>query len=399
MIAEPDQIKQLFVAPAELLHAGEALRRLEPLVGPSSVIVLDEDDHLRRRRVMLPALHGEGVARLGDFVTEAAERELSSWPLEQPFETHRGFQRIALEVILRAVFGADRGERLERLRELVVQVLLFSEHPLLILMTAKPLQGASGPFGRFYRLRSRLDELIYELISMRRAEGEDARDDIMALLLQARHEDGSPLSDEEIRDELMSTLIAGHETTASQMAWTVERLSREQSVMRRLEDELDGGGENYLTAVIQEALRRRPVLPNAEPRLLTRPFQLGDWSYPAGVCLVPNPFLVHHDPEFFPNPYAFKPERFLENPPGNYTWIPFGGGRRRCPGAAFAMVEMKIVFRMLFEQFRIEPAGSKEKARRRAITVKPREGGWIRLSRRTTPRSTAPSPVMTGARE
>jgi cytochrome P450 len=400
MIAEPDQIRELFITPAELLHAGEALRRLEPLVGPSSVIVLDEDDHLRRRRVMLPALHGEGMARLGDFVTDAAEREISSWPSGQPFETHRGFQNIALEVILRAVFGVDRGERLERLRDLVVQILLFSEHPLLILMTAKPFQGRSGPFGRFYRLRARLDQLIYEQISLRRAEGEEARDDILALLLQAEHEDGSPLSDVEIRDELMSTLIAGHETTASQMAWTLERLSREPRVMRRLEEALDDGDETYLTAVIQEALRRRPVLPNAEPRLLTEPFQLGDWSYPPGVCLVPNPYLVHHDPEFYPDPYAFRPERFLEHPPGNYTWIPFGGGRRRCPGASFAMLEMTIVFRMIFERYRIEPAGPKEKARRRAITVKPRDGGLVRVSRRIGHRPEAsveaPSPASSG---
>ena len=186
---------------------------------------------------------------------------------------------------------------------------------------------------------------MFELIDERRGSDEE-RDDVLAMLLAARHEDGSPMSSQELRDELMTLLVAGHETTASELAWAIERLARSPAVRARLVEEIDAGEEDaYLTATIQETLRRRPVLPNTAPRLVMRPTEIGDWTYPAGVCLAANAYLVHHDPEIYPDPYAFRPERFLEEPPGTYTWIPFGGGRRRCLGASFALVEMKVVLR------------------------------------------------------
>jgi cytochrome P450 len=205
------------------------------------------------------------------------------------------------------------------------------------------------------------------------------------LLQAARHEDGSPMNEKELRDELMTLLVAGHETTASSLAWAFERLSRHPRVLDRLEGEVQAAdGDEYLTATIYETLRRRPVLPNVAPRLVMRPVNIGGWSYPVGVGLVPNAYLVHHDPRIYPEPYAFKPERFLDQPPGTYTWIPFGGGRRRCLGASFAMLEMKLVLRAVLNARKLRVVGEQlERPRRRNITIKPGRGGMAWLPRRS----------------
>jgi cytochrome P450 len=240
-----------------------------------------------------------------------------------------------------------------------------------------------GPWARFVRLRDRVDELVYELIDERRRDEGD-RDDVLAMLLAARHEDGSPMSDQELRDELMTLLVAGHETTASELAWAFEALTREPAVLSRLVAEVDAGEEDaYLTATVNETLRRRPVLPNAEPRLVKKPVEIGGWAYPPGVCLIANAYLVQHDPDIYPEPYAFRPERFLDESPGTFTWIPFGGGRRRCIGASFAMLEMKIVLRTVLATSRIE-AGTDgpELTRRRSITVSPGLGARTVLRER-----------------
>jgi cytochrome P450 len=231
-----------------------------------------------------------------------------------------------------------------------------------------------GPFAEFVRLQQETDGLLFEQIEERRS-GNGQRDDVLAMLLEARHEDGSPMSDQELRDELMTLLIAGHETTASSLAWAFERLSRLPRVLSHLVEELDSDGDAYLVATIQETLRRRPVLPNVEPRLVKRAVEVGGWEYPPGVCLVPNAYLVHHDPEIYPDPYEFRPERFLEEPPGTYTWIPFGGGRRRCVGASFAMLEMQIVIRTVLTRRELQPSREGfELARRRNITIRPGGG-------------------------
>jgi cytochrome P450 len=243
-----------------------------------------------------------------------------------------------------------------------------------------------GPWAAFVRLRDETDALIFELIEERR-EGGGERDDVLAMLLEARHEDGSPMSDQELRDELMTLLVAGHETTASSLAWAFERLTRLPRVLSRLVRELNSNGDAYLLATIQETLRRRPVLPNVEPRLVKVPFEVGGWRYPPGVCLVPNAYLVHHDPAIYPDPYEFRPERFLDEPPGTYTWIPFGGGRRRCIGASFAMLEMQIVIRTVLTRRELQPAvDGAEHASRRNITVRPGGGALASLgTRRSAP--------------
>src|SRR4051812_28968321 len=387
MISDPDEVKQIFTAPPDVLHPGEGAKVLEPVVGRNSVILLDEGAHLEQRKLMLPAFHGEKMQRLSGLMAEVAEREVASWPAEEAIELHPRMQRLTLEIVLRAVFGLDPGERLDSLRERLSALLAFGDRPISLLPPpperVEKVLGRVGPFVTFLRLQDDADRMIFELIDERRAD-ESERDDILAMLLEARHEDGSPMSDEELRDELMTLLVAGHETTASSLAWGFERLQREPRVLARLQAEIDAGNPNgYLTATIQETLRRRPVLPNVAPPFVVKPIEVGGWSYEPGACLVGNAYLVHHDPDIYPNPYEFRPERFLDEPPGTYTWIPFGGGRRRCLGASFAMLEMQIVLRAVLGSRDLVGADQgPERASRRNITIKPGRGARAILAER-----------------
>jgi cytochrome P450 len=379
ILSDPDEIKQLFTAPPDVLHPGEGARVLEPLIGRHSVILLDEGPHLEQRKLLLPAFHGEKMAALTGLMEELTERELDSWPTGLSVALHPHLQRLTLEIILRAVFGLDRGQRLDDLREALTGVLEFSESPLSVLPALERLTSWFGPMKRFQRVRARADELIFDLIDERRREAAGDRDDVLGMLLEARHEDGSPMSAHELRDELMTALVAGHETTASQLAWGFERLAREPQVIERLRTE----GEEYLMATIHEIMRLRPVLPNAEPRLTKKPVTIGDFEYPPGVALLASSYLVHHDPSVYPEPYEFRPERFVGNAPGTYTWIPFGGGRRRCLGASFALQEMKIVIRAVAQRFELEPASDRrEQTARRSITFSPSRGATVVLRQR-----------------
>jgi cytochrome P450 len=384
ILSDPKDIKEVFTAPPDVLHPGEGARILEPIVGPNSVILLDEAPHLEQRKLMLPAFHGESMQRLEDLMAELTEREIESWPTDQPVVLHERLQGLTLEIVLRAVFGLDRGATLDRLRELLTQVLQFAENPISLLPFAQRMLAGRGPMGRLERLGEEADRLIFELIDERRG-GEESGPDVLALLLSARHEDGSPMSDGELRDELVTALVAGHETTASQLSWGFEMLSRNPRVVERLAGEFDAGDDDtYLSATIQEIMRRKPVLMNAEPRLVKKRVDIGGVSYPPGVVLIASAFLVHHDPDIYPDPYSFRPERFMESEggqaPGTYTWLPFGGGRRRCLGASFAMLEMKIVLRAVIERNLLFPVGDRpETARRRSITISPSRGCEIEL--------------------
>jgi cytochrome P450 len=400
MISDPEEIKQIFLAPPDVLHPGEGARILEPIVGAHSVILLDEQPHLEQRKLLLPAFHGESMQRLAGLMRELADSEVAAWPRGEPLELHPRLQRLTLEIVLRTVFGLERGARLDALRGLLTKILAFGESPLSLLPPPPTWMTAITPMARLERLGANVDELIFALIDERREqagrEDEAGSPDVLSLLLAARHEDDSPMSPQELRDELMTALVAGHETTASQLSWAFERLAREPTALRRLNEELDGGtDEDYLNATINEILRLRPVLPTAEPRLTKKPVEIGGVRYPAGVALVACAYLVHHDPEIYPDPYAFRPERFLEreggHPPGTYTWIPFGGGRRRCLGASFALLEMRIVLRAVLERCELSPLGTgAEKTRRRSITISPARGGLVLLrDRRPTEASEA----------
>ncbi len=370
--SEPEHLREIFTAPPEVLHPGEGARLLEPVVGSNSVILLDERAHLSQRKLMLPAFHGEKMQRLSGLMAEVAEREVASWPRNEPITLHPRLQALTLEIILRAVFGLDAGKRLDSMRERLTGILQFGARPASTL----PMLQRGKAWRRFEKGRHEADAMIYETIDERRANGHEDRDDILAMLLEARHEDGSPMSPVELRDELMTLLVAGHETTASELAWAFERLTRTPDVLARLTEEIDSNGDDsYVTATVHETLRRRPVLPNAAPRLVMEPVEVGGWRYEPGVCLIADAYLLHHDPDIYPDPYAFRPERFLDEQPGTYTWIPFGGGRRRCLGASFAMLEMKIVLRAVLAQNELAAAEPEtEGTRRRSITLSPRAG-------------------------
>jgi cytochrome P450 len=387
IITEPDQVKQVYTAPADVLHPGEGARVLEPLVGTNSVILLDGDAHMEQRKLMLPAFHGERIERLTGLVQEVAEREIAGW--EGGIELLPRLQSLTLEIILRAVFGLDPGPRLDALRGNLTTLLSYGDKPITLLPQPSPrvqrLFNRVGPLRGFLGVRDDIDRHLIELIDERRSDAA-GRDDVLSMLLGAQHEDGSEMTTQELRDELMTLLVAGHETTASTLAWAFERLSREPGVLAELSGEVrNGGGESYLTATIQETLRRRPVLPNTAPRLVKKPVEVGGWAYPTGVCLTANAYLLHHDADVYPDPYAFRPERFLDQQPGTYTWIPFGGGRRRCLGASFAMLEMKVVIASALRAYDLRaPGGATEPPRRRNITVRPGRGSQVELVRAPT---------------
>lgn len=386
MVTDPVDIKAVFTAPAEVLHPGEGTKILEPIVGPSSILLLDEGQHLAQRKLVLPAFHGDRMEALSEVVLEVAEAEIAAWPSNRALPLHPHVQALTLEVILRAVFGLERGERLDVLRDLLAEMMAFGTNPISLLPPFQREGSKRGPVARFLRVRTRTDEEIQALIDERRdSAGEDS--DVLSMLLAARHEDGTPMSDTEIRDELMTLLVAGHETTATELAWTFERLVRNPGVLARLVAAVDAGEDAYVTATIRETLRRRPVLINAAPRKVVEPIEVGGRTYEPGCHLVPNAYLVQHDPEIYPEPYAFRPERFLESDPGTYSWIPFGGGRRRCVGASFAMLEMGIVLKALLARAEPRATGAGlELNRRRMITVSPSAGSMVKL----VPRARAP---------
>lgn len=393
VLSDPEEIKELFLASPEAVHPGEGAWILEPVVGRYSLILLDEDLHLEHRRLLLPAFHGERMQRLAGLMRELTAQEIDSWPLEQPVQLHPRLQALTLEIILRAVFGLQQGERLDSLRAALGEVLGLAESPASLLLPSLQRMAPWLPtLRRLARALAATDALIAEQVAARRAAlaagvSVDAPD-VLTMLLQARHEDGTPMTDRELRDELMTALVAGHETTASQLSFAFVHLARAPEVVARLQSELDtggGSGDAYLTATVNEILRLRPVLPNAEPRLAKVPITIGGWEYPAGTSLVASSYLVHHDPEIYPDPFMFKPERFLGVTPGTYTWIPFGGGRRRCLGAAFAVQEMKLVLAEAVRRFEIAPVEARtERARRRSVTVSPDRRATVLLRRRVS---------------
>jgi cytochrome P450 len=388
ILTDPEDVKALLTAPPDVLHPGEGAVLLEPIVGPNSVILLDEAPHMEQRKLMLPAFHGDRMQRLTGLMEELTEREIESWPVGEPVALHSRLQRLTLDIILRAVFGLDEGSRLERLREGLSKILTFGDSPLSMLpFLQKALEGR-GRFGRFEHDREEVDRELFALIEERRRDDRE-RDDVLAMLIAAEHTDGSPMSKEEIRDELVTALVAGHETTASSLAFAFEQLARAPEARERLAADEDG---SYLEATVNEVLRRRPVLPQPEPRLVKREIEIGGWTYQPGVVLFASAYLVHHDPEIYPDPYSFRPERFVGVKPGTYTWLPFGGGRRRCIGASFALLEMRIVLRAAIDRFDFVPAGPPQRMRRRMITVTPGDGGLVRLSRRAPAERAEPIP-------
>jgi cytochrome P450 family 135 len=381
-VASPELVKEVFTGSPAAFHAGEANATvLEPALGPNSVLTLDEAPHLRQRKLLLPPFHGERIDRYGDLMREITLREMESWPVGEPFALRPHIQRIALAVIMRAVFGVDDEARLDRFERLIddfsARVNLIASFPML-----RRDLGRWSPWTRFLRSREALDEFIYEEIALRRVDpAKRERDDVLSLLLAARHEDGSPMSDEELRDELVTVLGAGHETTATGLAWAIERLLRHPAVLARLRESIAGGGDDYLDATIKETLRARPVILDVV-RKLTAPARIGGHELPAGTFVLPAIAALHYREDLFPAPHEFRPERFLDGKADTYSWIPFGGGVRRCIGAAFAEYEMRVVLRAILERARLSaPDPKPERVKIRNITLAPGKGTRVSLDR------------------
>jgi cytochrome P450 len=380
-VTSPEDVKTVFTGSPERLHAGEANAILEPVLGSHSVLLLDEERHLRQRKLMLPSFHGERLHRYRAQMEEVAAAELERWPRGVPVPARPRMQSVTLDIIMRTVFGVS-GEHLAPLRAALKELLEWTtaRRRLFLVAAVGPQRLNKSERLGFMRVRSAVDELVYGEIERRRSDPSLAeRDDVLSMLVQARDEDGAPMSGEELRDELMTLLVAGHETTATALAWALEQLARHPRVVESLED---GGNEEMLDAVVAETLRLRPVIP-AVVRRLIEPLELHDRVLPAGVSVAPCIYLMHRRPEIYPDPEAFRPERFLDSPPGTYTWLPFGGGIRRCLGAQFAQLEMKVVLSTLLREARLRPTSARpERVTRRAITFVPERGGEVVLDPR-----------------
>jgi cytochrome P450 len=381
IVADPELIKEVFTGDPKVFHAGEGNDILRPLLGKHSLLTLDDAAHMSQRKLLLPPLHGKRMAGYEATMREIAAREIESWPTGVPYRLRPRMQAMTLEIIIETVFGVHGGARLDELRPALRNFLDMLTNPRMLapILTLGPDRLRAYP--PFRRRVDRVARLILGEIAERRAVPDlEERDDILSLMVAARHEDGSPMSDAEIHDELLTLLVAGHETTATALAWAVERLIRHPDKLARLREEVEAGEEAYLTATIQETLRLRPVIVIVIRRL-TEAIELGGYELPAGTNVVPSIHLVHRDPAIYPEPDRFRPERFLESPPGTYTWIPFGGGVRRCIGAAFAQQEIAIVLRELVARRTIRPTDpAAERPFRRAITETPRHNTEVVLS-------------------
>jgi cytochrome P450 len=383
LISDPAAIRALYMERENGLPPGRNMV-LEPILGSQSVLLLEGADHLARRKLMLPPFHGERMRSYEPVVEEIIGAEVDSWPLDREFPVHPRMQAVTLEAILRLVFGMADGPRLQRLRTMLDRVLTETSSPRsqLVGLARQRLTGRS-PLARFEgRLRA-IDELLYAEIAEHRAKPDlEQRDDILSMLMTARFEDGEAMSDADLRDQLMTLLLAGHETTATALAWTFDLLLRHPEPLARLRESLAAGEDDYLRATISESLRLRPVIPLAGRRL-AKELSVDGLTLPVGTDVTPAIWLTHTRADLYPEPFAFRPERFLDDGPETYAWIPFGGGIRRCLGAAFAEFEMRIVLREVLTRCDLHKASpAPERTGRRNITLSPRDGTGVVLTAR-----------------
>jgi cytochrome P450 len=384
MLSDPVAIKALYTEREHGLPPGRNVF-LEPILGSRSLLLLEGDDHLAHRKLMLPAFHGERMRSYEPIVREIVDAEIDTWPLGEDFPLHSRMQAVTLEVILRVVFGISEGTRLQRLRGLLRNLLAetSSASTQFLALLSSRVGGASRVMGKFEATMKEVDELLYaEIAEHRRREDLEDRDDILSALILARFEDGEALSDTDLRDQLMTLLLAGHETTATALAWTFDLLLRHPAPMQRLRGSLEEGEDDYLRATITESLRLRPVVPLAGRRL-AKDLVADGLTLPAGTDVTPSIWLAHTRADAYPEPFAFRPERFLEEGPDTYAWIPFGGSVRRCIGGAFAEFEMRIALREVLtrcELHKSDPAP--ERVARRNVTLSPRDGMRVVLDAR-----------------
>ena len=393
--SHPAAIKEIFTGDPEILHAGRGNELLKPVFGPNSVLLLDGARHRRERKLLMPPFHGERMRLYGGIMRDIVDRSIDDWPVERVFPIHKYMQQITLDIILRTVFGVGEGDTLSRLRVLLVEYLaLVGSSPLvLILLLIRRLQVNLGPltaWKRMWDLGHEINRLLYDEIARCKKEGPQERTDIMAMLVAARDEDGQPMSDDEIRDELITMLVAGHETTATSLSWVVHRLLQNSDVLAKAQAEVasvtsseSNGADlsaeqiaelSYLDAVIKETARLNPILPIVT-RYLEAPTRIGGRDLPAGCVVSPCIYLTHRRPDVWPEPESFKPERFVDRRVDPYAFFPFGGGLRHCLGAAFAGYEMKIVLARMLSRVVLRPDPTyTARVVRRSITFAPSGG-------------------------
>ena len=390
LISDPAAIKALYMERAHGLPPGRNIF-LEPILGSRSLLLLEGADHLAHRKLMLPAFHGERMRSYESIVAEIVDAEIDSWPLDREFAIHPRMQAITLEVILRVVFGVAEGPRLAQLRDCLGKLLAETSSPLTqLFVLATRRFGGRYPLAKIEAGMKEIDDLLYaEIAEHRRRDDLEQRDDMLSALILARFEDGEGMTDTELRDQLMTLLLAGHETTATGLAWTFDLLLRHATSLQRLRDSLEDGAEDYLRATIAESLRLRPVVPLAGRRLATD-LEVDGLSLPAGTDVSPAIWLTHTRADVYPEPFAFRPERFLEDAPDTYAWVPFGGGIRRCIGASFAEFEMRIVLREVLSRCDLRKASpAPEQTGRRNVTLSPKDGTPVVISARRPAREPA----------
>jgi len=406
--SEPAAVRDVFLADNDILHAGEANRPLGAFMGERSSLFLDGAAHLHQRRLLLPAFHGERMRSYTEVMSAAVNRAIDQFPVNQSFAIHEWMRTVTFDVIMRAVFGMDDGEPARSLRDKVQRLFaLFTGRAgtLFGLPAMRIDLGPWSPWGRALRMQREVDALLYAEFARRRREGLAGREDILSILLGARDEHDEPMGDEVLRDEMMTLMLAGHETTAASLAWTIHNLLTHPQVMkearaevasvlnsRRLTSE-DMGSLKYVEAVINETLRLNPVIPNFA-RVLKAPMRIGSQRLPAGVAIAPCIYLVHRRAELWPEPERFNPERFRDARPPANSFIPFGGGTRRCLGAAFASYQMKVVIAQLLLRVELKSVGGyRARALRRSIAFAPSEGLPVIAARIEKPSSTMPTTV------
>jgi cytochrome P450 len=397
VISDPAEVKQLFTSGPEIVDNFEV--NLGRVLGPGSFFALEGEAHKRQRKLLVPPFHGRRLKAYESIVEDEAVRAMASWPEGREFATLESMMRITLNVILRAVFGAE-GVELEQLRDLLPRFVKLGSRLVVLPIKQRDL-GPLSPWGRFYRYRRSYDAIVERLIDKAELDPRlDDREDILALMLQSRYDDGSRMSRRDIADQLLTLLTAGHETTATTLAWAVERLRRHPEVLRRLVDETDAGGSEYREATIWEVQRVRPVIDVTGRQVKADSMQLGRWTLPKGQMIIVSIYLIHDNEALFPNAQRFDPDRFVGVKPDTYTWIPFGGGTRRCIGAAFAHLEMNVVLRTLLRHFVLEPTSeSDERWHSRGVAYAPGKGGRAVVRRRPHPAELSARPHIGTHRE
>jgi cytochrome P450 len=396
MVFDPALVKEVFRGPPDRLRAGEANAVLGAALGLRSLLLLDGDEHLRQRRLMLPPFHGQRMRAYEDVMRGAADRAIDSWPLDRPFALLPSTQQLTLDVILRTVFGVEAGPRQDELKRRLRAMIDPVSNRFGILLMVLMRSGNRQAMRRFEERRRLVDELIYDEIARRRDVPDLAeREDVLSMLLLARDEDGRPMTDLELRDQLVTLLVAGHETTATGLAWAFDLMLRTPRVLAELQRAVAEGDDAYVDAVAKEVLRIRPVVPSVGRVVRGGPFELGGYTLREGTEINPSISMIHARGANFAEPREFRPERFLEDdPPDTYTWIPFGGGTRRCIGASFALFEMRVVIRRVVERTTLEAASARpERVERRGVTMVPKTGTRVVLRERRAAATT--SPVVT----